>query len=244
MISRIITGLLICISSTFHPSNQDHIKIIKVRNHRPVIKIITPNSNSVQKWGSQIRYEIRVSDQEDGDSKYREISGSEVYLKMEYEPDPSKITVDTSNADQPDPEGLATIKSSNCSNCHAMRSKVIGPSFSAISQKYPDTQTSIEQIGKHVLNGSSGIWGSVAMPSHPELTKQQAEAAVSWILKNGSNSDLNYLTGLEGVIHLQRPDNATSDGVFILTASYTDHGTKMNPDLRLKGTDVVIITIK
>lgn len=242
--SSTILSLLLCIAAASLPSIQNHVNQYGPVNHRPIVKIITPKTNSVQSWGSEIRYQIRVSDQEDGDSKYQEITGSEVYLQVLYEPDPSKIAADTTNADQPDPEGLATIKSSNCGNCHSMRSKVIGPSFSAISKKYPDTQNTIERIAEHVIKGSTGIWGSVAMPSHPELTPEQVREAVSWILKNGSNPDLNYLTGLEGVVHLERPANSTSGGVFILTASYTDHGTKQDPKHHLKGTDVIIIRMK
>lgn len=244
MISGIFIYIMIGLVPAFHTSNQAEMRKFNAKNHRPVVKILMPNNGSIQHWGSEIRYKIRVSDQEDGDSKYQEITPGDVYLKIQYEPNPSKITSDTTNPDKPDPAGLSIIKYSNCSNCHSMKSKVIGPSFTSISEKYSDDQSSVEQIAKHVLNGSSGIWGSVVMPSHPKLTKQEAEAAVSWILKNGSDPDLNYISGLEGVIRLSRPHNATTSGVFILTASYTDHGTKTYPDRRLKGTDVIIIHMK
>lgn len=244
MISGIFILIMMCLVQTFHFSNQTNIKEIKAPNHRPVVKILTPKSGTVRQWGSEIRYQIRVSDQEDGDSRYQEISPNEVNLKILYEPDPSKIKADTSNSDHPDPAGLAVIRNSNCGNCHSMKSKVIGPSYSEVSHKYPDSSLNIKKIAEHIIDGSTGIWGSLTMPSHPGLTQEQAEKAVSWILKNGSNPDLNYRTGLEGVIHFKRPVNATSGGVYILTATYTDHGTKSDPTRRLKGSDVVIIHLK
>ncbi len=213
-------------------------------NHRPVVRIITPENSSDFKWDTQIRYKIRVSDQEDGDSKYGEITPSEVFMEVRYEPDPSKISQDTVQASKPDPRGLAAIRTSNCITCHAFDATRIGPSFTAISRKYPATKPDIERLAEHIINGSTGIWGNAVMPSHPDLTTQQAQSIVRWIMQNGSNPDLNYLTGLQGIIRLERPSNYKPDGVFILTASYTDHGTKDNHGKRLRGDDILIIHVK
>lgn len=210
-------------------------------NHRPVVRIISPGNNADFKWNNQIRYKIRVSDEEDGDSRYGEITPSEVYLEVRYEPDPSKISRDTALVSKPDPRGLATIRTSNCVTCHAFDATKIGPSFTSISRKYPDTKPNIERLAKHIIDGSTGIWGNVSMPSHPNLTARQAQSIVQWIMQNGSNPDLSYRTGLDGVIRLQRPVNYKPDGVFILTASYTDHGTKDNTGQRLRGYDILII---
>ncbi|HKI46694.1 MAG TPA: c-type cytochrome [Balneolales bacterium] len=212
-------------------------------NHPPVVKIITPENGSNVKWDTPIRYKIRVSDEEDGDSRFGEITPSEVFLEVRYEPDPSKISRDTIRAAQPDPQGLAAIRTSNCVTCHAFDATRIGPSFAAISRKYPATKPDIERLSKHIIDGSTGIWGNASMPSHPDLTTQQAKGIVRWIMQNGSNPDLNYYTGLKGVIRLKRPENYKPDGVFILTASYTDHGTKDNQERRLRGDDILIIHV-
>lgn len=210
-------------------------------NHRPVVKIIIPKDGSTFAWNAQIRYEIRVSDKEDGDSRYQEITPSEVFLEVRYEPDPSKISSDTIQAAQPDQPGLAAIRTSNCVTCHAFDATVIGPSFVAISRKYTGTESNIDSLAKHIIDGSTGIWGNVTMPTHPDLTENQAQSIVRWIMKNASDPDLNYYTGLQGVVRLRRPGKSKPNGVFIFTASYTDHGTKTDPNHRLRGEDIVVI---
>lgn len=222
------------------PGNSIH-RQISPGNHRPVVKIITPKNGAGIKWNSRIRYKIRVSDEEDGNSKYQEITPSEVFLEVRYEPDPSKISRDTIEIAQPDPPGLAAIRASNCVTCHAYDATGIGPSFVAISRKYSDSESNIERLAKHIIDGSTGIWGTVAMPTHPDLTTKQAQNIVKWIMQNASNPDVNYYIGLEGVIKLQQPVDAKPNGVFILSASYTDHGTKDNSGQRLRGENIIII---
>ena len=51
----------------------------KPTNHPPTVKILSPKSGSYEE-NAQVRYEIDVSDQEDGESKFQEINSTEVLL--------------------------------------------------------------------------------------------------------------------------------------------------------------------
>lgn len=216
---------------------------IQLENHAPVVKIILPKNNSAYAANTQIRYAISVSDKEDGESKYDEIPTNEVILKVKYVADSSKALAELTNEKQNDPEGLNAIKTSNCFNCHAFNTKVIGPSFSDISKRYLSSPENIALLSKRILEGSKDVWGNVPMPTHPELSKETAQKMVEWILKNAVQKNVTYYSGTEGSVKLTvQAEN--KPGAFIFTASYTDHGMKDKPNQKLEGSDAVIVRIK
>src|ERR1700743_3846417 len=51
-------------------------------NHTPVVKIRTPAANTTVAANTPLRYEISVTDAEDGDSRYDEINPKEVALEI------------------------------------------------------------------------------------------------------------------------------------------------------------------
>jgi cytochrome c len=212
----------------------------KIENKEPVVKIISPKNNSSYKWNSQVSYSISVSDEEDGESKYDEINAKEVVLRVKYF---SSIT--EANASQNEKmyePGLTNMQTSNCFNCHDFNAKVIGPSFNEISKHYTNTKSNFELLIKHIKEGSVGVWGKVKMPSHPELSQQQIKQMVNWILKKTSDPNVNYYTGTEGSFWLKAPNK--QQGVFLLTATYTDHGSKEEPKQNLSAQDAVVVASK
>jgi cytochrome c len=205
-------------------------------DNRPVVKIINPKNNSSINSNALINYSISVSDKEDGDSKYDEINAKEVLLEVTHIIDTTKLHDMLDQPIQNDAAGLTAIRTSNCFNCHAFDSKVIGPSFRDIGKKYKTTAANIALLQKRVLEGSTGVWSNVAMPSHPELNKQQALDMVEWILKIASDSNTNYFVGTEGSFHMP-----AVKGTYVLSASYVDHGIPNQSAQRLKGQNMVIV---
>ena len=84
------------------------------------------------------------------------------------------------------------------------------------------------------------------MPSHPELTLEQAAACVTWILKTAAGPETNYYTGTEGTFRVTvPPDSKAKDkGMLVLIASYSDHGLKDDPSQRMQGRDAIRIRIQ
>jgi cytochrome c len=210
-------------------------------NHPPTVKIIAPKNNSVFDWDAPVSYQIGVSDKEDGDSRFDEINTKEVLLEVRHISNKAKLPSDLNKTVQPDPPGLAIMRTSNCFNCHNFNSKSIGPSFYEINKRYPTTKPNIDTLVKRIRQGSSGIWGKEKMPTHPELTAEETKVTVQWILKHAADADVNYYIGIAGVFRIKAPVAANQKGVYVLTASYVDHGLKNVPGKRLKGEDVVVI---
>jgi cytochrome c len=214
--------------------------IAQQENNPPVVKILDPINKSSYDLNAQVRYRVKVSDKEDGESEYDEIAANEVFLEVRYLLDVSKASM----LSKVDPKALEAMKKSNCFNCHAFNGKLIAPSFYEISKRYPQNASNIERLAKRVLEGSTGVWGSASMPTHPELSVQEARDIVSWILENAQNPNLNYYTGTEGSIKLKLPDGAVQKGAFMLSATYSDHGIKNNPKQSLTSKDVILLYVK
>jgi len=214
--------------------------VAQQENNSPLVKILDPINKSSYDLNAQVRYRIKISDKEDGESEYDEVAGNEVFLEVRYLPDASKVSM----LSKMDPKGLEAMKKSNCFNCHAFNGKLIAPSFYEIGKRYLQNNSNVEQLSKRVLEGSTGVWGSTSMPTHPELSTQEARDIVTWILENAQNPNLNYYTGTEGSIKLKSPDGAVQKGVFMLSATYSDHGTKNNPKQSLTAKDVILLYVK
>ncbi len=87
---------------------------------------------------------------------------SEVLLDVEYLPGtPGDGLEPVRSAARADEPGLAILRKSACLNCHADKTSLVGPSFSAIADKYGDSEETIARLGRHIRNGSSGSWGSL-----------------------------------------------------------------------------------
>ncbi|TKK71583.1 c-type cytochrome [Ilyomonas limi] len=214
--------------------------IIQQQNTVPVVKIINPKNKAVVNAASPVNYSITVSDKEDGDSKYDEINVKEVLLEVQYVSDTSALTKMMSESVQKDMAGLAAIRTSNCFNCHNFNSKLIGPSFNDIGKKYASNAANTALLQKHILEGSTGVWGNVSMPSHPELNKEQAANIVQWILQITTDNNTDYYVGTTGTFQIR----SNKKGAYLLTGSYTDHGVENNAAQQLKGQDRIIIYSK
>jgi cytochrome c len=217
------------------------IKNIQQQNHAPVVKIISPANNSSVAANAQVHYSITVSDKEDGESKYDEINAKEVLLEVKYFNDASKLNTAFTASHGKDAPGLTAIRTSNCFNCHAFEDKNTGPSFTDINKRYKPTAANMALLQKRIKEGSTGVWGKTAMPTHPELSDAQIKNMVQWIMQNASAPGVHYYIGMEGNFNVQTL-TANKNGAYLLSASYTDHGTN-NMGERLEGKDAIIIKI-
>jgi len=184
-------------------------------------------------------------DKEDGTSEYNEIPVNEVILKVVYLSMSSKLekylSDKTNNVDIESP-GLSFIITSGCFTCHSVKNKLIGPSFERIAKRYGNNATSLEALTKKVIHGSIGVWGSIPMPSHPDLKTNHAKEIVRWILKNSKNPDVTYFAGMEGTFRTkEKPEKNAAKGVYFLTASYADHGLPGMPQLSKRGQQTIIL---
>lgn len=216
----------------------------QLENHAPVVKIMKPKTDSSFAVNSLVAYNITVTDKEDGDSRYDELNTKEVLLQVKYVAEKPAAILHAVGGPVTDEPGLAMMRTNNCFNCHAFNSKVIGPGFYDIVQKYPANAANISQVAKRIKEGSVGVWGKVPMPTHPELTLQQAQTIVEWLMRNANDASTDYYIGTTGAFKLKAPVKASTNGGYLLTASYVDHSLKTDSTKRLQGSDAVFIRVK
>lgn len=210
-------------------------------NSPPVVRITRPAETQALHWGSPFRYAITVSDREDGESAAGEIPPHTILLEVEYrrptEPDGRARRAD-------EPAGLDVIRTSACFSCHADKTSLVGPSFSAIAERYGNAPETLGRLGGHIRSGSSGNWGSLAMPSHSHFSEDEALAAARFIVEQGSQRNRWVHAGAEGVIRIVDKPADADTGTCTLTASYLDNGIGGVPDTRSRGEHSVTFVIK
>lgn len=79
-------------------------------------------------------------------------------------------------------KGLDMIVSLDCTTCHKISEKNIGPAYTDVAKKYETTDANIETLANKVIKGGSGNWGSVPMTPHPALSVDSAKEMVRYIL--------------------------------------------------------------
>lgn len=219
----VLSALAVCFNTSFAYRQK------WFENSPPKITITSPLNDDRFEWNATIRYNIKITDKEDGSSEYDEINAKEVLLEVCYLKDASKVKnylAGKANMVKED-NGLTLLRNSDCFTCHASKNKLIGPSFELIAKRYPVNKNSLERLTKKVMNGSTGIWGQVAMPAHPAMKTNEVREIISWILTNNSNPNISFYPGIEGAFRTkEKTAKETGKEVLVLTASYTDHGEK------------------
>lgn len=77
-------------------------------------------------------------------------------------------------------EGLALIEGADCLACHKIDSKLVGPSYQDVANKY--TEADLDYLSQKIIDGGKGVWGEVPMNPHPEMQKENAQKIVKYIL--------------------------------------------------------------
>jgi cytochrome c len=90
---------------------------------------------------------------------------------------------DTAVAAAPSP-ALALAEQSGCLSCHAIDTRVVGPSYSEIAARYRGKNSSetADTLVSKVKAGGEGAWGAVPMPPQDDLSIDDAKTLVAWIL--------------------------------------------------------------
>ena len=75
---------------------------------------------------------------------------------------------------------LATAK--NCTSCHAVDKKVLGPSYKEVAVKYAGQADAVDKLAGKIMKGGAGAWGPVPMPANAQVSADEAKKLVTWIL--------------------------------------------------------------
>lgn len=213
-------------------------------NEPPVVRIISPVENENFSWNTLIPFNISVKDKEDGYTEYDEISPSKVILTVQYLSDSKKAPKDLKEDFNRTIETLSLMGSLDCFTCHKAKEKLIGPSFAEIAERYGNRTESVELLAEKILRGAQGTWGDQIMPAHPNITQEEANQIVNWILKNGSDADFNFFSGTSGAFRTLNEPNGKDTASYTLTAFYTDKGINGNTESSKTGAHTILLQQK
>ena len=79
-------------------------------------------------------------------------------------------------------EVFALAKKRNCFVCHMVDKKRIGPAWKDIAAKYRGDAGALARMENKIVKGGSGAWGSMAMPSQPQVSEAESTLFAKFIL--------------------------------------------------------------
>lgn len=77
--------------------------------------------------------------------------------------------------------GLELLAQNDCLSCHQVEQKSIGPSYRAIALKYDSTEENLQSLASKIQKGGTGVWGTIPMTPHPQLSAEDARMLVRYI---------------------------------------------------------------
>ncbi|MDX5482163.1 MAG: c-type cytochrome [Hymenobacteraceae bacterium] len=78
--------------------------------------------------------------------------------------------------------GEKLIAQSDCLACHRVDTKLVGPSYEEVAQKYDFNDKNVAYLAGKIIEGGSGVWGQVPMTPHPGISEKDAQEMAKYIL--------------------------------------------------------------
>jgi len=73
-------------------------------------------------------------------------------------------------------------KKSACTACHAISTKLVGPSYKDVAAKYKGQKDAEAKLFEKVKKGGVGTWGQVPMPPNAAVKDDDIKTLVKWVL--------------------------------------------------------------
>lgn len=193
---------------------------VLVGNSQPEIAFNAPVDGGFLPADGTIAWSLTAQDAEDGDAAQDAAMQARVTLEAAWYPG---ALPGLGKGQEQSAPGREAMKQSDCFNCHAVSHRVVGPSLMEIAEKYRSDHEAMDLLVQRVREGSTGVWGQIPMLPHPQHDLSEASQMVSWVLGlDASGPALEVHRGLQGRLPI-----GENQGSVLLTASYTDAGSKV-----------------
>lgn len=207
-------------------------------------KIVVGNSKPTVAWklggnqtfywdNGEIPYSLTVSDPEDESLADGKIDQRRVKLSIDYLAEGQDVAAIVMGHQTKESAtmgslqfatGLKLIEASDCKTCHAVDTKVNGPSFIDVANRYYGSEFAVQNLSKKVINGGSGNWGETPMSAHPTISQAEAEDIVKYILSLAGEVQTTAALPLEGSYKTTAHVGKGEQGAYVFQASYRDLG--------------------
>jgi len=191
-------------------------------NESPKVTVSIPEGNKTFYFpGTAVSYAVEVNDREDGSTSSGKIRPDSVRITFDFVKGYDMIKVAQGHqkaaAELP---GKALIENSDCKSCHLVDQKSAGPALLQVADRYRDDKDAVAKLADKIIKGGAGVWGTTEMAAHPQISKDDAQKMVEYILSLGKKKTLSL--PLKGSVV---PGNE-QEGAYVITASYNDQGSK------------------
>jgi cytochrome c len=199
---------------------------ITAGNEPPMVSInLTEGNQTFAFPGSKIKYDVKVTDKEDGSLEAGTIIKNNINFSIDYQTAGKKQLVEEwghQEQEMGNTKALVLMRASDCLACHDTHKKSIGPTFMDIAHKYNGDKSASVNLVKKVINGGSGVWGQIAMSSHPDLKIADTKVIIDYILN--LNSEHNRPQPLSDTFFIKVPDADQANNLYqyVFKASYID----------------------
>jgi cytochrome c len=220
-----------------------HEVLIIAGNDLPRININFKGNSRFYWENSNFEYSVEVTDTEDG-GLGNGIDPSAITFTADYLERGRDVT-EIIQGHQANIEassnlvGRVLFESSDCKACHQVNEKSVGPTLAQMATKYAGNEAVIKVLVDKVIKGGSGVWGDLMMSPHPQLSEEETEKMVRYILSINNKTKKAGLPS-KGSYLLNKHKATDKEGTYIFTASYTDKGA--NGTKPLTATKVISIS--
>ena len=193
---------------------------IKAGNAEPEISLEINGNKSFYWSKTPILYKLNIVDAEDGSLQGGTIPAENIKVTLAYNTKGTDVTTvaQEHEAISPNHPGYALMEKSDCKSCHALNNKSVGPTYTAIAERYKKDNAITKKLAAKIISGGSGVWGEYVMSAHPQLSVQQASQIVSYILSIKDDNKNIYAVPPAGIINPDKKDK----GEYILSVTYQD----------------------
>ena len=119
--------------------------------------------------------------------------------------------------------GKKLVEESDCGACHFLDAASVGPTYTAIAERYQNDGSAPTMLAEKIIKGGGGNWGDVQMAAHPQLSEGEAEKMVEYILSVAGTPSVESLP-LKGSYTFDEHIGKAEAGTYTIIATYTDDG--------------------
>src|SRR5690606_28020638 len=195
---------------------------VYVGNVAPEITINIKGNKTFYFTDKQVAYEVQVSDENDPNAA---TDLSSLVVSADYIEGLDQAEASMGHLIMTDAMiGKAVVESLTCKSCHNINDVSVGPAYVAVAEKYQGNPPAERHLNNKIIRGGTGVRSDTVMPANPDMKEADADKIVTWILSLAGDQQGSQSLPATGTLDPTVGKPFSANGVFVLSASYTDKG--------------------